>query len=61
MISLFAKYNDIRNDNSYAHPNDVLNKAEAEYVVKTMLSTLQFIMKIEGANDTDDTIDELPF
>lgn len=58
MISLFAKFNDIRNDNSFAHPNDVLDKAEAEYVVKTMLSTLQFIKKIEEANNT---IDELPF
>lgn len=58
MISLFAKFNDIRNDNSFAHPNDVLDKAEAEYVVKTMLSTLQFIMKIEEANYT---VDELPF
>lgn len=58
MISLFAKFNDIRNYNSFAHPNDVLDKAEAEYVVKTMLSTIQFIMKIEEANNT---VDELPF
>lgn len=58
MISLFAKFNDIRNDNSFAHPNDVLDKAEAEYVVKTMLSTLQFITKIE---ETNNIVDEFPF
>ena len=58
MISLFAKFNDVRNDNSFAHPNDVLEKAEAEYVVKTMLSTLQFITKIEEANNI---VDEFPF
>ena len=58
MIGLFAKFNDVRNDNSFAHPNDVLEKAEAEYVVKTMLSTLQFITKIEEANNI---VDEFPF
>lgn len=56
MIGLFAKFNDIRNDNSFAHPNDVLDKVEAEYVVKTMLSTLQFVTKIEEANNI---VDEL--
>ncbi|MBP1565359.1 MAG: abortive infection family protein [Oscillospiraceae bacterium] len=60
MISLFEKFNDIRNSNSFAHPNDILGKAEAEYVVKSMLSTLQFIMKIEEANDIF-LFEELPF
>lgn len=55
MISLFAKYNDIRNDHSFAHENDILAKDEAEYAVKTMLATLQFIEKLES------TIEDLPF
>ena len=55
MISLFANYNDIRNDHSFAHENDILAKDEAEFAVKTMLATLQFIDKLES------TIDTLPF
>ena len=50
-ISLFAKYNDIRNDKSYAHPNDILNKAEAMYVIQIMSSTLTFIEHIEALID----------
>lgn len=46
-IDLFTKYNDVRNDYSYAHPNDVLKKAEATYVVQIIGSTLTFIEQIE--------------
>lgn len=46
-ISAFDKYNAIRNDYSYAHDNDVLNDAEAEYVVEIVTATLRLISKIE--------------
>ncbi|MBE6759623.1 MAG: hypothetical protein E7554_05965 [Ruminococcaceae bacterium] len=46
-ISIFEKYNDIRNNNSYAHDNDVLGKAESAYVVAIITSTLTFIHSIE--------------
>jgi hypothetical protein len=47
-IDLFAKFNDIRNSSSFSHPNPVLEKCEAEYVVKTIVNTLRFIEKIEN-------------
>jgi len=46
-ISVFENYNTIRNTHSFAHDNEVLNKIEAEYVVKTISNLLCFIDKIE--------------
>lgn len=46
-ISTFDKYNEIRNDKSYAHDNDVLDKAEATYVVSIVTATLSLINAIE--------------
>lgn len=47
-ISLFESYNSIRNDKSFAHDNDLLNKREATYVVKILMDTLSFIDEIEN-------------
>lgn len=33
-ISIFTKYNDIRNKRRAAHPNNLLVKAEAEYAIR---------------------------
>ncbi len=46
-INIFAKYNDLRNNKSAAHPNQLLQKAEAEYAVKVVADTLMFIDSIE--------------
>lgn len=46
-INIFDKFNGIRNDNSAAHPNHLLSKAEAEYAVKIIANTLTFIDKCE--------------
>jgi len=46
-INLFDKFNGIRNENSAAHPNDLLSKAEAEYAVRIIANTLTFIDKCE--------------
>ena len=46
-ISTFDKYNEIRNEKSYAHDNDVLDKAEATYVVSIVTATLSLINAIE--------------
>lgn len=46
-ISIFEKYNDIRNKKSYAHDNDVLDKSESAYVVSIVTGTLAFIHNIE--------------
>lgn len=50
-IDLFAKYNDVRNNQSFAHPNDILDKAEATYVVQILSSTLSLIEKIEASTE----------
>ena len=46
-ISLFDKYNGIRNDQSFAHDNEILNNAEAMFVVKIMTATISFIYELE--------------
>ena len=46
-INIFAKYNDLRNNKSAAHPNPLLKKVEAEYAVKIVAETLMFIDNIE--------------
>lgn len=46
-ISLFEKFNDIRNNNSFAHDNDILEKEDAKYVINTITSTLNYIIYIE--------------
>lgn len=68
-ISLFDKYNAVRNNQSYAHDNDVLDTMEAEFAVRIMADLLIFIDKAEayrkknlrhsGQMTTFD--DELPF
>lgn len=46
-INIFSKYNDLRNNKSAAHPNQLLRKSEAEYAVKVIADTLMFIDNIE--------------
>ena len=46
-ISLFDKYNNIRNDQSYAHDNEILNKSEAMLAARIMTATLDFIYEFE--------------
>lgn len=46
-INIFAKFNEIRNERSAAHPNSLLAVAEAEYAVKVISDTLMFVDKIE--------------
>jgi hypothetical protein len=50
-ISLFDKYNSIRNNQSFAHDNEILENIEAEFVVKNMANTLVFIEKIESQSN----------
>lgn len=52
-INIFAKYNDLRNKKSAAHPNPLLKKAEAEYAVKIIADTLMFIDRIEESKQKE--------
>lgn len=72
-ISIFEKYNALRNGNSAAHPSALLSKVEAEYAIRIVAETLSFIESIETIKDseteeknllpwkTDSSEDDLPF
>jgi hypothetical protein len=63
-ISVFEKFNDIRNNKSFAHDNEVLNTLEAEFVVKAMSNFLTFIDRIEKIQNKKSEIsfvDDIPF
>lgn len=46
-ISLFDKYNAVRNEQSYAHDNEILDTMEAEFAVRIMSDLISFIDKAE--------------
>ena len=46
-ISLFDKYNAIRNNQSYAHDNPILGTMEAEFAVRIMADVIVFLDKAE--------------
>ena len=62
-ITLFDKYNEIRNNKSYAHDNSVLNKIEAIFAVKTIANIIKFIDDLENFRKTKPIIkdDSIPF
>ena len=71
-INIFDRFNAIRNNQSAAHPNEMLNRAESMYVVRIVAETLTFIDSIEKIKDEEamqnrlpwdqiDEDDELPF
>ena len=49
-ISAFERFNAIRNDNSYAHDNKILNKVESTYVVSVITATLRLFQDIEKSD-----------
>ena len=53
-ISIFEKFNQVRNYQSAAHPNDILNKAEAFYAIRIISETLDFVDKIEKIKDKEE-------
>ena len=46
-IMMFDRYNAIRNDQSYAHDNPILDAMEAEFAVRIMADVVLFIDKAE--------------
>ena len=55
-ISLFDRYNYIRNDQSYAHDNDILDSMEAEFAVRIMSDVITFIDKAERYKKRIETV-----
>lgn len=47
-IAIFEKFNDIRNNKSFAHDNSVLSNEESLYVVNCVINMLNFLNYIEN-------------
>ena len=47
--NIFDEFNSVRNNNSLAHDNQLLNPDEAKYVFDNITLLLRFINKIESA------------
>ena len=47
-ISIFESFNDVRNNESLAHDNDIVNHAEARYIFDSITALLRFIKTIEA-------------
>jgi hypothetical protein len=68
-ISLLDAYNHVRNQHSFAHPNQPLSEAESSFVVSAVLNVVKFIYTLEdpASNQKQDnrspimTIDDIPF
>lgn len=46
-ISIFEQFNDVRNNQSFAHDNDLIGKAEARFVFDAVTAILRFVKTTE--------------
>lgn len=65
-IQLFDKFNSIRNNQSYAHDNEILSNIEAVFAIKAMANVLVFIDNVESLNleipvSNEEQKSDLPF
>ncbi len=68
-IGVFDKFNHVRNNQSLAHDNDLLDAAEARFVYDSITAILQFVKSIEhnrfdskaGLGQDSQSRDEIPF
>lgn len=47
-ISIFEEYNDVRNNQSFAHDNDLVDKGEARFIFDAITSILRFVKTAEA-------------
>lgn len=61
-IAIFEAFNDVRNNQSFAHDNKILNYNESVLIANNLFSTIKFIEAIETkiAGKTKKLIDEVP-
>jgi len=52
-ISLFDTFNAIRNNQSYAHDNEILESSEAKFAVKAMANVICFLDEVEKYQQKD--------
>ena len=65
-ISVMEAFNKVRNEQSYAHDNTILNYNESLLIFKHVTSSVRFINVLEGADslelsETEDSEEEPPF
>ncbi|MGH1558213.1 abortive infection family protein [Caulobacter segnis] len=46
-VQIFEQFNHVRNNSSLAHDNDLLKRAEGQYVLETVLSLLRFVRALD--------------
>lgn len=46
-ISVFEQFNDVRNNRSFAHDNDLIEQAEARFIFDAISAFLQFLKSVE--------------
>lgn len=47
-ISIFEQFNDVRNNQSFAHDNDLIGKAEARFIFDAVTAILRFVKTTEA-------------
>jgi hypothetical protein len=52
-ISILKAFNDVRNNQSFAHDNPILNYHESVLIVDHILSLLKFLQSIEGVEELE--------
>jgi Abortive infection C-terminus len=57
-ISILDSFNYVRNNHSFAHPNETLSPAESSFVVSAVLNVIKFICSIEFPDDTTERTEE---
>jgi len=63
-VSILEAFNQVRNNQSFAHDNIILNHNESMLIFKNISSIIEFIKSIEyikGKNENSNDWDELPF
>jgi hypothetical protein len=48
-ISVFDQFNDIRNNQSFAHDNEIIDQAEARFIFDSVSAFLRFVKTVEVA------------
>jgi hypothetical protein len=48
-ISVFEQFNDVRNNRSFAHDNDLIDKAEARFIFDAISAFLRFVKSVEAS------------
>jgi hypothetical protein len=66
-ISTFEAFNDVRNNQSLAHDNRILNYEESILIFNHVASSIRFLRSIEAkartdlGSDRDDDAEDIPF